>query len=430
MGMYDIIAKKRDNCELSEAELAQWIEGCVVGSIPDYQSAAMLMAIRLNGLSKQETFALVRQMLAFSDKIDFGDIGGITVDKHSTGGVGDKTTLIAMPIVAAAGLKVVKMSGRGLGHTGGTIDKLEAIARFQSQLSIEQFKLLVRRHGIAIASPSAELVPADQKLYALRDVTATVDSIPLLAASIMSKKVATRADVLVLDVKYDSGAVIHSQKQAKELAQLMIEIAGQYQMRCSALLTSMEQPLGWAVGNALEVAEAVAVLQGHGPADLREISLAVAAEMLSLANLATDEEAALALAAKILDSGAAYAKFVEMIEAQHGDSDFSHLPKAELVLPFAAQRSGFISHIDAEKIGLAARQTGAGRIRQEDAIDPSAGLVFQAKVGAYLQQGETIATIHCATDQQYQATAALLEPAITISDQAAEAGLLIQEIIR
>ena len=429
MLMYDIISKKRDGYELSAAEIDFWISGYTQGIIPDYQCSALLMAGLLQGFTKQETLAMVESMIASGERIDLSDIEGIKADKHSTGGVGDKTSLVVMPIIAAAGLKVAKMSGRGLGHTGGTLDKLAAIPGCYTELTTAEFKQQVREIGIAIISQTAKLVPADKKLYALRDATATVDSLALIAASIMSKKIATGADILALDVKYGSGAFMQNLADSRALAQLMVELAQASGIKTVAVLSSMEQPLGRAIGNALEVKEAAAVLTNNGPDDLRELSLTLAAELILLAGLAPDRAQAVDLARQQLTSGAALAKFRQMIAAQGGDTDFSHLPVSPLVVEYRARESGYLTAIDARKIGLAALCLGAGRQKKEDVIDPAAGIILRHKLAERVETGEVLAEVHCRTQQQFAAAREILDDAFALAADIPETAPLISDII-
>lgn len=428
MDIIDIIARKRDGHALSEAEIAFWIRGLAAGSIPDYQSAALLMAGRINGFDSAETAALTQCMLASGARVDLTDIPGVKADKHSTGGVGDKTSLVLMPVIAAAGLKAAKMSGRGLGHTGGTLDKLESISGFRIDLDIAAFKKQVREIGISIISQSDALVPADKTLYALRDVTATVDSIPLIAASIMSKKLAMGADVLVLDVKYGNGALIRDMEGSRALARQMIDLARGSGVRAMAMLTSMEQPLGRAVGNALEVREALDVLEGNGPADLREETLSLAAGLLTLAGHAEPE--ARALAEHALDSGAAREKFAEMVRAQGGDDDFSRLPRARRQAVLTAPRDGYLSAFDTQAIGHAAMLLGAGRRAKEDAIDPAVGLVLAAKRGDALHAGDALALLHYNDQSALEQALAHLPRAVIISDTPPAPLPLVSDMIR
>ena len=430
MDIIDIIARKRDGAELRAEEIAFWVDGLSHGRIPDYQSAALLMAGRINGFTRRETAALTEQMLASGLRLDLSDIPGIKVDKHSTGGVGATTSLLTLPLAAAAGLRAAKMSGRGLGHTGGTLDKLESIPGFCVDLSIAAFKEQVRQIGLAIISQSQELVPADKVLYALRDVTATVDSIPLIAASIMSKKLATGADILVLDVKYGNGALIQEIASCRELAQQMIDLAKANGVRAMAMLTSMEQPLGFAVGNALEVREALDVLEGAGPADLRSEVTLLAGGMFLLAGIAPDEQAAQDMAAHLLDHGDAREKFAAMVRAQGGCDDFSRLPCADRQIVFAAEREGWLTAFDTQAVGHAAMLLGAGRKTKEDAIDPAAGLVLQAKLGSRLRAGDTIAVLHCSETIDPAPALELLRQAVVLGEEPPAVQPLAADVIR
>jgi pyrimidine-nucleoside phosphorylase len=418
MNMPDIIRKKRDGAELSAAEIRFWLAGYVQGEIADYQSAALLMAIYLRGFSPAETTELTLAMRDSGARLDLSAVNGLTADKHSTGGVGDKTTLVVAPLLAAAGLKVAKMSGRALGFTGGTLDKLESIDGFRVGLSRAQLIAQANGCGLAVGGQTAELAPADKLLYALRDVTATVDSTPLIAASIMSKKLAVGADVLVLDVKYGSGAFFKTLGAAREAAAIMAKIGRAAGQRVAALLSSMEQPLGRAVGNALEVEEAWQVLCGQGPPDVRELCLALAAQGILLGGLAADRESAAARAAGLLASGAARAKFCELVEAQGGNSDFSRLPQAALQVPLTVRESGFIRGLDAELVGRAALALGAGRQAKEAAVDHSAGLVLQYKLGDEMRGGATLAVLHGNDERRIEEAAALLRRALTLGREA------------
>ncbi|MCR4962988.1 MAG: thymidine phosphorylase [Firmicutes bacterium] len=429
MRMFDIIAKKRDKEELTGEEIAFWIQGCLNGQVADYQTTALLMAIRINGFSERETIALTEEMRRSGKTLDLSEIDGVKADKHSSGGVGDKTSLAALPIVAAAGVKVAKLSGRGLGHTGGTVDKLESIPGFHVNLDSQTFMRQVAETGMAISGQSADLDPADKKLYALRDVTATVDSIPLIAASIMSKKLATGADVLALDVKYGSGALLQDIEDSRRLAKLMIRLAKAAGKKASALLTSMEQPLGLSIGNALEVEEAVQVLQGEGPEDLRQLSLRLAGEILWLAGARSDRRQAWALAGDLLDSGAALEKFKALILAQGGCVDWQRMAKSPLILPYPAPAEGYVAAMDTAKIGYASLLLGAGRAKAEDTVDHAAGIVLCQKRGAYVHAGDTLAYLHCREERQAAEAAKLLQEAVTFSQTAPETGPLIAEII-
>lgn len=397
MRMYDLITKKKRGEPLATSEIRAMVEGFTKGEIPDYQMAAMLMAICFRSMTEEEMRGLTLAMAASGDEVDLSAFGSSTVDKHSTGGVGDKTTLIACPVVAAAGGRIAKMSGRGLGHTGGTVDKLESIPGFRTTLSREEFFAVVEKTGISLIGQSGELAPADKKLYALRDVTATVDSIPLIAASVMSKKLAAGSAAIVLDVKTGSGAFMKTLDDALALARAMVAIGEGAGRKTSAVITDMDVPLGFAVGNALEVAEAMEVLQGRGPADLREVSLALAADMLRLIGRGSFDECQ-RLAEKAVEDGSAFRAFAAMVEAQGGDAsclaDPRKLPQAAFRLKVRAERSGYITHMDAETIGRAACMLGAGRETKESVIDHAAGICILKKTGEAVEAGEAIAELH------------------------------------
>lgn len=397
MRMYDLITKKKRGEPLATSEIRAMVEGFTKGEIPDYQMAAMLMAICFRSMTEEEMRGLTLAMAASGDEVDLSAFGSSTVDKHSTGGVGDKTTLIACPVVAAAGGRIAKMSGRGLGHTGGTVDKLESIPGFRTTLSREEFFAVVEKTGISLIGQSGELAPADKKLYALRDVTATVDSIPLIAASVMSKKLAAGSAAIVLDVKTGSGAFMKTLDDALALARAMVAIGEGAGRKTSAVITDMDVPLGFAVGNALEVAEAMEVLQGRGPADLREVSLALAADMLRLIGRGGFDECQ-RLAEKAVEDGSAFRAFAAMVEAQGGDAsclaDPRKLPQAAFRLKVRAERSGYITHMDAEAIGRAACMLGAGRETKESVIDHAAGIRILKKTGEAVEAGEAIAELH------------------------------------
>ena len=397
MRMYDLITKKKRGEPLATSEIRAMVEGFTKGEIPDYQMAAMLMAICFRSMTEEEMRGLTLAMAASGDEVDLSAFGSSTVDKHSTGGVGDKTTLIACPVVAAAGGRIAKMSGRGLGHTGGTVDKLESIPGFRTTLSREEFFAVVEKTGISLIWQSGELAPADKKLYALRDVTATVDSIPLIAASVMSKKLAAGSAAIVLDVKTGSGAFMKTLDDALALARAMVAIGEGAGRKTSAVITDMDVPLGFAVGNALEVAEAMEVLQGRGPADLREVSLALAADMLRLIGRGGFDECQ-RLAEKAVEDGSAFRAFAAMVEAQGGDAsclaDPRKLPQAAFRLKVRAERSGYITHMDAETIGRAACMLGAGRETKESVIDHAAGIRILKKTGEAVEAGEAIAELH------------------------------------
>jgi len=398
MRAYDIVYKKRIGGELNTAEIDFLVQGFARGAVPDYQMAAWAMAVCIQGMTERETADLTMAMAMSGDMIDLSAIAGVKVDKHSTGGVGDKVSLVLVPLVAVCGAPVAKMSGRGLGHTGGTLDKLEAIPGIRLERTGAEFSDQVNQLGCAIVGQSGNLVPADKKLYALRDVTATVDSIPLIASSIMSKKIAGGADAIVLDVKTGSGAFMKSLEDSFELARSMVAIGRQVKREVAAFVTNMDQPLGMAVGNALEVVEAVETLRGFGPKDLEEICLALGSQMLRLSGVAPDSETARKALLKALRSGQALNKLIQMIEAQGGDSSYLRqpikLPRAAGFDFVRAKTSGYVQHIEALEIGKAAMFLGAGRERQEDVIDQAVGVVLKKKVGDPVEVGETLVEIH------------------------------------
>jgi pyrimidine-nucleoside phosphorylase len=404
----DVIAKKRDGGELSREEIESFVQGYTRGEIPDYQAAAWLMAVYLHGMSDRETFNLTMAMAHSGDMLDLDDIAPITVDKHSTGGVGDKVSLVVAPLVAACGMPVAKMTGRGLGFTGGTVDKLESIPGYRTDLSDAEFRAQIKKIGVVLTGQSADLAPADRKLYALRDVTATVGSIPLIVSSIMSKKIAAGADAIVLDVKTGHGAFMKTVKEAEELAKAMVRLGAQAGQRVVALISDMNQPLGWAVGNALEVKEAITTLHESGPADLREHCLVVAAEMLVLSGKAADTSDALTLALETLSSGAAWQKFTQLVEAQGGDvrtiEEPERLPRARLIEPVPAPRSGYLAELNAVEVGVAVVELGGGREKKGDPVDHSVGVVVHYKVGDLVQKGTPLFTVH-ANDEERLAAA-------------------------
>ena len=397
MRMYDIIQKKRDGAALSEAEIQWVIDGYVKGDIPDYQVAALCMAIYFQGMTLEETTALTFAVRDSGDRLDFSDIHGLRVDKHSTGGVGDKTSLVVAPIVATLGVKVAKMSGRGLGHTGGTIDKLEAIPGFCTDMSVEDFKKIVNEVGIAIVGQSAELAPADKLLYALRDVTATVNSLPLIVSSIMGKKLAADDDCIVLDVKTGSGAFMKTLEDSRELAEWMVEIGKRAGKKMRALITDMDRPLGNAIGNSLEVIEAIETLQGKGPQDLTELCVALSAHILVLAEKG-DYAACEKAVRSTIESGAALQTFANMVNAQGGNGDWilhpEKFPMAEIIKEVKAPQDGYIASVNTEGYGVASLLLGAGRNTKEDVIDSSAGIYLLAKTGDFVKKGENIARLY------------------------------------
>lgn len=401
MRMYDLIEKKKRGQSLDQDEIAYLVQGFVSSEIPDYQMSAMLMAICFQGMNEEETTYLTLEMAASGDQADLSGIQGIKVDKHSTGGVGDKTTLVIGPIVASLGVKVAKMSGRGLGHTGGTIDKLESIPGFRTAIPRSEFFDIVNKTGLAVIGQSGNMVPADKKLYALRDVTATVDSIPLIASSIMSKKLAAGSDGILLDVKTGSGAFMKSIEESVLLAEKMVAIGTGAGRHCCALITDMDVPLGRAIGNSLEIIEAVETLKGQGPEDLTQVCIQLAADMLYLARKA-DRDTCYSLAKKALEDGSALETLIKMVEAQGGDGNYirdtEQFAKAPYKFEVKAQKSGFITHMDTESCGMASVMLGAGRSKKEDIIDYGAGILLKKKYGDVVTKGETLAVL-LASDQ-------------------------------
>ena len=434
MSIVTLIARKRRGEALTPTEIEAFVQGFTRGEIPDYQAAAWLMAVCCQGMTSEETTALTLAMARSGRQIDLGDLADRAVDKHSSGGIGDKTTLVVAPLVAAAGLPVAKMSGRGLGFTGGTIDKLESIPGFRTALSPEEFVAQVRRLGLAVARQTPDLVPADAKLYALRDVTATVDCPPLIASSIMSKKIAGGARHIVLDVKVGSGAFLKTLPAARDLAGLMVTIGRQAGRRVAAVLSAMDQPLGGAVGNALEVAEAVATLRGAGPADLRQLALTLGRELLLLAGAAPDPATAEERLAACLDSGAAYEKFCAWVAAQGGDvravQEPERLPRAPHRQAIRAPTAGWVTAMDGEAIGWAAVALGAGRTVKDAPIDPAVGFVFRAKIGDRVAVGETLAEVHARTPDQAEQAARQVIQAITIVPEPVSPPPLVHTVLR
>lgn len=397
MRMYDIIKNKRDGGKLSKEEIDFFVKGYTAGEIPDYQASALCMAIYFRGMDDEETTNLTLAIAASGDKVDLSGINGVKVDKHSTGGVGDKTSLIIAPIVASYGVKVAKMSGRGLGHTGGTIDKLEAIDGYQTSIDKKEFFRIVNEVGVSIIGQSGNLAPADKKLYALRDVTATVDSLPLIVSSIMGKKLAAGADCILLDVKTGSGGFMKTLEDSTKLAKSMVEIGHLAGKKVIALITDMDVPLGKAIGNSLEVIEAVETLRGEGPEDLTEICIDIAANMLYMAGKGTVKECE-ALAKKAIADGSALQTLVKMVHAQGGNEklllDTSLFKKAAYDYEVKAPRIGYIEHVDTESYGMASLALGAGRAKKEDPIDYSAGITLEKKTGDFVKEGDVIAVLH------------------------------------
>ena len=398
MRAIDIIIKKRENEELTKEEINFFVDGFSKGEIPDYQASAWAMAVLLNGMSARETTDLTLAIAHSGDTLDLSDVIDLAIDKHSSGGVGDKTTLVVLPIVVACGLPVGKMSGRGLGFSGGTLDKLESIPGFQVNLSTEEFKKQLGEIGMVLSGQSVNLAPADGKLYALRDVTGTVPSLPLIASSIMSKKIASGAQAIVLDVKLGLGAFMHNLEEARELGEIMVSIGQLAGRKTIALLSDMNQPLGYAVGNALEVVEAIETLHGGGPADFREHCLHVSAQMLILGEKAKDEASAREMVEKVLSNGQAFAKFRELVIAQGGDVSYvdnpDKLPKAKLIEKIKAPRSGHLAQIHARLVGEASVALGAGRAKKSDDVDHAVGIVIHHKVGDIIEEGEPLFSIH------------------------------------
>ncbi|MBE4910367.1 pyrimidine-nucleoside phosphorylase [Bacillus luteolus] len=398
MRMVDLIEKKRDGHALTKEEISFIINEYTKGNIPDYQMSAFTMAVYFQGMTEQERADLTLAMVHSGDTIDLSKIEGIKVDKHSTGGVGDTTTLVLAPLVAAVGVPVAKMSGRGLGHTGGTIDKLEAVAGFHVEIDNEEFIRLVNKNKVAVIGQSGNLTPADKKLYALRDVTATVNSIPLIASSIMSKKIAAGADAIVLDVKTGAGAFMKDLEEARELAKAMVDIGNNVGRQTMAVISDMSQPLGFAIGNSLEVKEAIDTLRGNGPSDLEELCLTLGSHMVVLAKKATSTEEARSMLKEAISSGKALDTLKLFLSAQGGDAsvvdDPSKLPQAKYIVELEAQEAGYVSEIIADSIGTAAMLLGAGRATKESTIDLAVGLELRKKIGDEVAQGESLVTIH------------------------------------
>ena len=433
MNTVELIAKKRDGRELTQEEIRYLVTGFTEGSIPDYQMSAFLMAVYFQGMSRQETVWLTQEMKVSGDIADLSRIEGIKIDKHSTGGVGDKTTLIIGPLAAACGVPVAKMSGRGLGFTGGTVDKMEAIPGFRTTLPEEEFFAQVERCGIAVIGQTAHIAPADKKIYALRDVTATVENLSLITSSIMSKKLASGSDGILLDVKCGSGAFMKNEKDAMALAEMMVDIGRADGKKMMAMITDMNQPLGNAVGNALEVREAIQVLRGEGPSDITELSVQLAGRMVFMGGCADSPEDGIAKAAAALESGAGLDKFREFVSGQGGDpavaDDLSLLPLSELHTDVAAPADGFITGIDAMAIGLASQHTGAGRETKEDDIDHGAGILLHHKTGDRIRAGEALMTLYSAEADKLELAAAEAAKAVQIGDKAPELPPLVHTVI-
>lgn len=432
MRMYDIITRKRNGEELTKKEIQFFINGYTEGSIPDYQASALLMAIYFKGMSKKETAELTMAMVNSGETVDLSAIKGVKVDKHSTGGVGDKISLIVIPLAATLGIPIAKMSGRGLGHTGGTIDKLEAISGFRTELTRDEFINNVNKYKMAVSGQSGNLVPADKKLYALRDVTATVDSIPLIASSIMSKKIASGADCIVLDVKVGSGAFMKSVKEAVELARTMVEIGKSLNRETVAIVTDMSQPLGHEVGNSNEIKEAIDVLKGKGSEDETEVALTIASYMAILGGAFEDFDKAYSELQRIIRTGKAIDKLKLLIQIQGGDAEVvdntDKLPKAEYHAEVKAMDDGYVSSIDAESIGISAMLLGAGRRTKEDKIDFSAGISMKKKVGDKVKKGDTLCILHTNLENTDEAKRIALD-AYSIGDTQVKVNKYVYEII-
>jgi len=433
MRMYDIIMKKRNGGELSKAEIDFFIEGYTRGEIPDYQASALMMAIYFQKMTESETLALTMAMANSGDMLDLSQIDGIKVDKHSTGGVGDKTSLALTPMAAACGIPVAKMSGRGLGHTGGTIDKLESFPGFSTALTRSRFLDNVNRIGIAIMGQTADLAPADKKLYALRDVTATVDNMSLIASSIMSKKLAAGADAIVLDVKTGSGAFMKQEADAKALAEEMVKLGKNAGRTTIAVISDMDQPLGYAVGNALEVKEAIETLKGNGPEDFLELCMTLGSQMLIAGGKAADTKEALEKLQAVIEDGSALRKLADFVEAQGGDPkavyDTELLPRASILHEIKSPEEGYISHIACDEVGICSLILGGGRETKESVIDLSVGIVLRKKVGDYVKKGDTLAVIHANQEEKLKEAEKRYLKACTITSAEPVRTPFIKEII-
>lgn len=434
MRIYDLIIKKRNGGELATEEINYLVSGYTNGKIPDYQMSAMLMAIYFRGMNPRETADLTMAMVNSGDILDLSLVDGVKADKHSTGGVGDKVSLVLGPMAAAVGMPVAKMSGRGLGHTGGTIDKLESIPGFITSMEPERFISQINSIKIALTGQTGNLTPADKKIYALRDTTATVESIPLIASSIMSKKIAAGADVIVLDVKCGSGAFMKTQEEAEKLASLMVDIGKSLGRKTTAVITDMDEPLGHAVGNANEVIEAIETLKGRGSMDVLEVSLVLGSWMLVGSGMEKSQQEAYLKLKQTIDNKSALNKFREWITAQGGDAgvidDYRRFPQAKLVIDVNAPKSGYINHMDSDEIGMAAMVLGAGREKKGDNIDPSVGIDLLKKTGDYAKEGEIIAKIYANDENRAQSSMQRLIAAYTINETKADKTVLIKKVIQ
>ncbi len=434
MRMYDIIKKKRDGGVLTREEINFFIAGYTKGDIPDYQASALMMAIYFQGMNDEETYYLTMSMTESGEMLDLSSIKGIKVDKHSTGGVGDKTSLALTPMVAACGLCVAKMSGRGLGHTGGTIDKLESFAGFSTEISTDDFIKNVNTIGVSIMGQTADLAPADKKLYALRDVTATVDNMSLIASSIMSKKLAAGADAIVLDVKTGSGAFMKALPDSVLLAEKMVDIGKKAGRNTIAVVSDMDQPLGYAVGNALEVKEAIDTLRGEGPEDFTKLCMELGSQMLIAGQVAADKEQALAMLQEVIENGKALDKLAAFVEAQGGDAAWVYHPEylklAEHQIPVTAPTEGYISRITCDEVGICSLMMGGGRETKESEIDLSVGLVLEKKIGDYVKQWETLAVLYLNDLSKQEAVEKRLLEAYCITNEKPEKQVLIKQVIQ
>lgn len=432
MTMIDILEKKKQGMELTPEEIEFWIHGYSIGEIPDYQSAAMLMAIRLNGMTKAETFSLTESMMHSGEMIDLSSIKGVKADKHSTGGVGDKTSMVLCPMVAALGLKIAKMSGRGLGFTGGTLDKLESIPGVTVSLTPDQFIKQVNSIGIAIIGQSEKIDVADKKLYALRDVTATVDSIPLIASSIMSKKLAAGCDCILLDVKYGNGAFMKTKEDAEELAKLMVEIGCHFGRNVEAEITNMNQPLGKAIGNILEVKEAINTLNGKGPTDFVELCLSSGSTMLCQAGIYKNKDEARTALQEVIDNGKAFEVFLNFIKEQGGDisylKDPKKFPTALYVYQVKSIKSGYVTYINTMQLGLDSMRLGAGRETKEDIIDMTAGILLNKKLGDKVSKGDVLMTLYTERANMQEMVSSAMNN-FEIEDEQVEVSPVVEEVI-
>jgi len=432
MNFIDIIEKKKENKELTEEEIKFFIDNYVSGDIPDYQVSALLMAIYFNKLNIDETYHLTKSMIESGDVVDLSDVHGVKVDKHSTGGVGDTVTLVLGPLMASVGLVFAKMSGRGLGHTGGTLDKLEAIPGFNIYLNEDEFKSNLDKSNIAVIGQTDDIVPADKLLYALRDATDTVDNVSLISSSILSKKIALGTDALVLDVKVGSGAFMKDKDSAVELSKMMVELGKKFNRKAKAIITNMNEPLGDAVGNSIEVIEAIKTLNGEGSKNLREIALKIGSSLMNMAGVSNSEEEARKVLEEKMNNGEAIEKFKEMVELQGGDSsyidDISKFKLSSIKEDIFSEESGYVNSIEALEIGIVSRDLGAGRLKKGDSLDLGAGIYLYKKVGDYVEKGDKLATIYTEKSDQVEDAIKRIKNAYKYSDTKEEYNLIIEEI--